>query len=136
MEATLPEQPFRAPALVLADPPDRAPDWQQVFGRKAPLELEIGCGHGAFAANYCATHPGSDLVAMEWRFQYAEQTRQRGVKLRLKNLLVLQADAKLVVPRIFEIHSLAAVHIHFPDPWWKRRHFKRRLVDPPFATLI
>ena len=54
----------------------------------------------------------------------------------LQNLLILQGDARILAPRLFPAGSLAAVHVHFPDPWWKRRHVRRRLVDDGMSTLL
>ncbi|MHB8418794.1 MAG: tRNA (guanine(46)-N(7))-methyltransferase TrmB [Myxococcales bacterium] len=115
--------------------PDR-PDWAGLFGRTAPLHVEIGSGHGGFALAFAAAQPGVDLVAFEWRRKFADWTRAKAAARGLGNLRVLGADPPVELPRLFQEASLAAIHLHFPDPWWKRRHQKRRVVDGAFAALL
>jgi tRNA (guanine-N7-)-methyltransferase len=110
------------------------PDWERDFGRKAPLELEIGPGRGAFALDHAARHPEVDLVLVETRRSDCELIRARAAKRGLRNLMVLHGDARLLVPRLFQAGSLSALHLQFPDPWWKKRHHKRRMVDADFAV--
>lgn len=112
------------------------PDWDAEFGFSGPLELEIGSGAGGHALEYCRRNPTVRFVAFEWRKKYARDTQARGDKLGLKNLKVIEADARFVVPRIFAASSLSAVHLQFPDPWWKRSHFKRAVIQPEFAKLL
>ncbi len=116
------------------EPHEAFPDWERDFGRKAPLELEIGPGRGAFALDHAARHPEVDLVAIETRRSDCELIRSRAERRALRNLLVFQGDAKLLVPRFFAPGSLAGLHVQFPDPWWKKRHHKRRMVDAEFAA--
>ena len=119
-----------------AEPHELYPDWTRDFGRDAPLELEVGPGRGAFALDHAARHPDVNLVAVETRRSDCELIRARAHKRGLHNLIVLQGDARLLVPRLFPPRSLAALHIHFPDPWWKARHHKRRMIDAGFALLM
>jgi len=116
------------------EPHQAFPDWERDFGRKAPLELEIGPGRGAFALDHAARHPEVDLVAIETRRSDCALIRGRAERRALRNLLVFQGDAKLLVPRFFPPDSLSALHVQFPDPWWKKRHHKRRMVDADFAV--
>jgi len=117
-----------------AEPDELYPDWKRDFGRNAPLELEIGPGRGAFALDHAARHPEIDLVVIEARRSDCELIRARALKRGLRNLMVLHGDARLLLPRLFPPRSLAGLHVQFPDPWWKRRHYKRRLVDVDFAV--
>jgi tRNA (guanine-N7-)-methyltransferase len=118
------------------EPTEAFPDWRRDFGRDAPLELEIGPGRGAFALDHAARHPELDLVVIETRRSDCELIRARAAKRGLGNLMVLQGDAKLLIPRLFPPGSLGAVHVQFPDPWWKKRHHKRRMVDVDFAARM
>ena len=118
------------------EPEEVFPDWARDFGRAAPLELEIGPGRGAFALDHAARHPDIDLVLIETRRSDCELIRARVQKRGLRNVMVLQGDARLLVPRIFPLRSLAALHVQFPDPWWKKRHRKRRMVDVDFAIRM
>lgn len=112
------------------------PDWDAEFGFSGPLELEMGSGAGGHALEYCRRNPNVRYVAFEWRKKYARDTLDRGDKMGLKNLRVVEADARAVVPRIFADGSLSAMHLQFPDPWWKRSHFKRAIIQPDFARLL
>jgi tRNA (guanine-N7-)-methyltransferase len=119
-----------------ATPSERFPDWAGDFGRSAPLELEIGPGRGGFALEQAARHPEIDLVLVESRRSDCELIRARALRRGLRNLMVIQGDARLLLPRIFPPGALSAVHVHFPDPWWKTRHHKRRLIDVELAALL
>jgi tRNA (guanine-N7-)-methyltransferase len=112
------------------------PDWTQVFGRAAPLELEIGCGAGGFALEHCRRHPAINYVAFEWRKKYAREVAHRAEKHGLTHLKVIEGDARTVVPKIFAPGSLDVVHLQFPDPWWKRAHFRRAILLPDFTKLL
>jgi tRNA (guanine-N7-)-methyltransferase len=132
--ARIPLRPTPAGAEVLeAKVP---PAWSAVFGRTAPLELEIGCGAGGFALEYCRRNPQVDYVAFEWRKKFAREVAFRAEKGALRNLTVLEGDAKQQVPRLFAPGSLAAIHLQFPDPWWKRAHFRRAILQPDFTRLL
>lgn len=111
-------------------------DWDDVFGRAAPLELEIGAGAGGFAIGYCQAHPEVNYVAFEWRKKYAREVAFRAQKHQVTNLKVIEGDAKQYVPKLFAKGSLAQIHLQFPDPWWKRAHFKRAILDPEFTPVL
>jgi tRNA (guanine-N7-)-methyltransferase len=116
---------------------DLQPDWAGTLGPAARnLELEIGSGHGGYALAFGARHPDRVLVAVEQRKKFASDLEERARRRKLGNLVVLIGDARLLAPRIFRAGSLAAVHVHFPDPWWKRKHERRRLVDDGMSTLL
>jgi tRNA (guanine-N7-)-methyltransferase len=117
-------------------PGELFPDWAREFGRQAPLELEIGPGRGAFALDHAALHREVDLLAIESRRSDCELIRGRAERRELRNLCVIQGDAKLLLPRFFRPGELSAVHIQFPDPWWKTRHHKRRMIDVELAALL
>lgn len=114
-----------------AEPGAIFPDWGP-----RPLEVEIGPGRGAFALDHAAAHPEIDLVLIESRRADCELIRRRAGKRGLANLQVVQGDARLLLPRMFVPGSLRAVHVQFPDPWWKTRHHKRRMVDVELALLL
>lgn len=116
---------------------DLLPDWRARLGvRAAALELEIGSGHGGYALAFARAHPERALVAIEQRRKFAEELRARAEKRGLAGLVVVHGDARVLAPRLFAAGSLAAIHVHFPDPWWKRRHHRRRLVDEGMSTLL
>jgi tRNA (guanine-N7-)-methyltransferase len=116
---------------------DLLPDWRARFGQAAErLELEIGPGHGGFALAFARTHRDRALVAIEQRKKFAETIAAKAEGRGHRNLLVVHGDARLLAPRLFARGSLAAIHVHFPDPWWKRRHHSRRLVDDRTSLLL
>jgi len=112
------------------------PDWDALFGRQGPLELEIGCGLGAFALEYTRLHPEVRYVAIERRKKWARDVQHRAEKRGQTNLKVIEADARTEVPLLFRPGSLSAVRFQFPDPWWKRAHSKRALMTDEFAALL
>ncbi len=107
-----------------------------MFGGPGPLELEIGSGAGAFALGHAARHPEVRYVAIEWRKKYARELEHRARTRGLRNLRVVEADARAVIPRLFAPGSLSGIHLQFPDPWWKRAHQKRAILTPGFAALL
>ena len=116
---------------------DRFPDWRARFGAAADhLELEIGCGHGGYALAFGKLRPDRALVGIEQRKMFAATVAGKAEARGLGNLVILQGDARILAPRLYAAGSLAAVHVHFPDPWWKRRHVRRRLVDDRMSTLL
>ena len=124
--------PFVRGPLVL----EAREDWRARFGRDAPLEVEIGCGYGHFLMEYARRCPDRNLVGIEFRAKLAYGLRRKVERSGLKNVVVLQGDARRLLPLLFAPGSIARVHVQFPDPWWKKRHAKRRLVDPAFVTLL
>lgn len=112
------------------------PDWAAVFGFAGPLELEIGCGAGGYALEYARRNPTVRYVAFEWRKKYAREVAHRAEKRGLRNLRVLEGDARAVVPKVFAPGSLRALHLQFPDPWWKRAHQRRAILQLDFARLL
>ncbi len=112
------------------------PDWDALFGFSGPLELEVGCGLGGYALGYAARHPHVRYVAFEWRKKFAREVQARADLKGLKNLKVVEADARGIVPKIFRPGSLSQFHFQFPDPWWKRTHQKRAVLTPDFAQLL
>jgi tRNA (guanine-N7-)-methyltransferase len=115
---------------------DLLPDWGAFGERASRLELEIGSGHGGYALAFARLHADRALVAIEQRRKFAEALRAKAEKRSHRNLIVIHGDARLLAPRLFRAGALAAIHVHFPDPWWKRRHRRRRLVDDGMSGLL
>ncbi len=107
-----------------------------LFGREAPIELEIGCGKGMFLASAAAAEPSRDFIGVEVAYRYALMAAAGLVKANLTNGLVLCADAAPLLADWIPSASLAAIHIYFPDPWWKKSHRKRRIVRADVVRLI
>jgi tRNA (guanine-N7-)-methyltransferase len=101
-----------------------------------PLVLEIGSGMGETTAAIAKAHPETDFVAVEVHGPGVGSLLNRIHSENLKNLRVVRHDAVEVLERMVGDATLAAVHIFFPDPWPKKRHHKRRLVQPDFVSLL
>ncbi len=110
-------------------------DQRLVYGRKAPLVLEIGSGMGETTAQVAQAHPETDFLAIEVHAPGVGSLLRRIEEQGLTNLRVLRHDAVEVLERMIVDGSLAGIHLFFPDPWPKKRHHKRRLVQPDFVSL-
>lgn len=111
-------------------------DWRQFFGNDQPVELEVGCGRGLFLQNSATAHPDRNYVGVENDIKEAKRAALRLHKRELPNVRVLAADVFEVLPKSIRDQSVAAVHVYFPDPWWKRRHRKRRVFNPTFVAQV
>lgn len=111
-------------------------DPELLFGREAPIEFEIGSGKGMFLANAAAAEPGHDFLGVEVAYRYALMAAAGLVKANLSNAMILCADAAALLTDWVPSSSLAAVHIYFPDPWWKKSHRKRRIVRGDVVKMI
>jgi tRNA (guanine-N7-)-methyltransferase len=106
-----------------------------VFGRSAPLVLEIGSGMGETSARIAKDRPESDFIAVEVHSPGIGSLLKLIEKEQLKNVRVIRHDALEVLEKMIPDGALAGIHLFFPDPWPKKRHHKRRLVQPAFAAL-
>jgi tRNA (guanine-N7-)-methyltransferase len=123
-----------APRYVLAFDPEPL-DAARVFGRRAPLVVEIGFGMGQATAAIAQAHPDTDFLGIEVHAPGVGALLQRIDELQLTNLRIVQHDAVEVLTTMIAPASLAGLHVFFPDPWPKKRHWKRRLIQPPFVAL-
>jgi tRNA (guanine-N7-)-methyltransferase len=108
-------------------------DSERLFGRRAPLEVEVGSGKGLFLRSAAAERPDVDFLGIEIARKYARFAAAALAKRSLTNAIVVVADAARVFRELLPDESLAAVHVYFPDPWWKKRHKKRRLMRESFV---
>jgi tRNA (guanine-N7-)-methyltransferase len=110
-------------------------DFVAVFGRKAPVVVEIGFGMGETTARIAAENPATDYLGIEVHSpgvgSLLKQVEERG----LTNVRVVSHDAVEVLRDMVPADSLAGIHLFFPDPWPKKRHHKRRLMQAEFAAL-
>lgn len=108
----------------------------QVFGRKAPQIVEIGFGMGQATAQIAQARPDDDFIGIEVHAPGVGSLCKLIDEGGITNLRIVQHDAVEVLRDMIPEASLAGVHIYFPDPWPKKRHHKRRLVQGPFVKLI
>jgi tRNA (guanine-N7-)-methyltransferase len=107
-----------------------------VFGRRAPLVLEIGFGMGETTEKIAQCRPDDDFLGVEVFNAGVGSLLRRIEESELSNIRIVQHDAVEVVRDMIAPDSLAGVHIYFPDPWPKKRHHKRRLIQSPFIALL
>lgn len=120
----------------LGDIDDAPTDFDAWFGRSAPLLLEIGSGMGETTSQLAAAAPEVNYLAVEVYQAGLGQLMLRADKLGVRNLRLLHGDAVILLTRHIPPGALSGVRIFFPDPWPKKRHHKRRLVQPEFVALI
>lgn len=127
-----------AAADIQATPGPKALTWDAAatFGRHAPLEVEVGSGKGLFLVRAASTFPDHDFLGIELAHKYACYTAARLARAGLSNARILSGDALAFFRALPDDAGLAAVHVYFPDPWWKKRHHKRRVMAPPLAHDI
>lgn len=109
-------------------------DLGALFGRAAPTELEIGTGKGRFLLARASERPDRNFLGLELERDYARIAQAKADRLGLANARVVSVDGKAFVSLRLAAASLAALHVYFPDPWPKKRHHKRRLLDASFAA--
>ncbi|HET9652880.1 MAG TPA: tRNA (guanosine(46)-N7)-methyltransferase TrmB [Usitatibacter sp.] len=122
------------PRLGVAFAP-QALDFDALFGRHAPVVVEVGSGMGETTARIAAENPQRDYLAIEVHAPGVGSLLRRVEELGLTNIRVVQHDAVEVLREMVPEGSLAGMHVFFPDPWPKKRHHKRRLIQPAFAAL-
>ncbi|WP_435018963.1 tRNA (guanosine(46)-N7)-methyltransferase TrmB [Tundrisphaera sp. TA3] len=122
--------------LVLPEDLPEPISWPDFFGNDHPVELEVGSGKGLFLANAATANPGHNFFGIELAKKYARRAADRVAKKQLTNVKVLAGDARLTMSRHVPPRSLHAVHVYFPDPWWKARHKKRRVFAEPLVNDI
>ena len=110
-------------------------DWRESFGRTAPVVAEVGFGMGETTARIAAEHPERDYLAIEVHTPGVGSLLRQVAEGGLANIRVVQHDAVEVLRDMVAPGSLAAIHVFFPDPWPKKRHHKRRLLQPAFVAL-
>ena len=117
-------------------PAERPCDLSRAFGREAPRSAEIGFGMGDSLLRMAAASPDRDFLGVEVHEPGIGRLLHRMVELGLTNLRVIRGDAVPVLRTCLPERSLHLVCLFFPDPWPKKRHHKRRLVDPAFVRLV
>jgi tRNA (guanine-N7-)-methyltransferase len=135
-------QPFLLGVPAAPHPPgEEAPaptrlDWPAVFGNANPVEIEVGFGKGLFLVSTAPAHPRVNYLGIEIVRKYQLFTATRVAKRNLTNVRLACADARVFLRERVAAGSVQAVHVYFPDPWWKNRHHKRRVFTDDFAAQV
>jgi tRNA (guanine-N7-)-methyltransferase len=111
-------------------------DAAAIFGRTAPLVVEIGFGMGDATASIAAAQSGNDFLGIEVHPPGVGALLKHIGERGLANVRIVQHDAVEVLEHMLAPQSLSGVNVFFPDPWHKKRHHKRRLIQPPLVALL
>lgn len=116
--------------------PQNRPDWKEIFGNDRPLRVEIGPGKGKFLIEVAQREPQANYVAIEIRPKRVEKIRSKVARAELKNIQVYLGNAKESLGAMFSPAGVEIFFAHFPDPWPKRKHERRRLIDVDFVQVL
>jgi tRNA (guanine-N7-)-methyltransferase len=124
-----------APARLIYQPPGIIArlDLPALFPRLQPCEVELGSGDGSFLVNYAALHPWINLIGLERLLGRLRKMDRKGRRAGLANLRCVRMEASYFLEYLLPAHSVQALHVYFPDPWPKRKHRRRRLINPLFV---
>jgi tRNA (guanine-N7-)-methyltransferase len=111
-------------------------DAAALFGRDSPLVVEVGSGKGLFMRSAAAAAPEMNFLGIEIVEKYAKFSAAGLAKRNLTNAVMVAGDAMRIFNELLPESSLEAVHVYFPDPWWKKRHRKRRVMNEGFLKNV
>jgi tRNA (guanine-N7-)-methyltransferase len=123
-----------APYLLTVPEEPKPFSWSAVFGNDHPVEIEVGFGKGLFLLTSAQAQAHVNFLGVEVERKYQLFAATRIAKRKLRNVRLARADARIFLREFVAGQSCQAVHIYFPDPWWKTRHRKRRVFTPEFAA--
>jgi len=110
-------------------------DLAQLFGRAQPLEVELGCGDSSFLVEYARQHPERNFIGVERLLGRIRKLDRKGRRAGLTNLRGVRIECAYFLEYLLPAHSAEAVHVYFPDPWPKRRHWRHRLINERFPAV-
>lgn len=111
-------------------------DWPSMFGREAPLVLEIGFGSGLFLVDLAQKLPDANILGLEISIPSLRNAGRKVARLGLTNVRLMQADARSALQALCEPGTVAGAYINYPDPWPKKDHAGRRLINGEFLSLL
>ena len=111
-------------------------DWRAMFGNDHPVEMEIGMGKGTFITDQARARPDVNFFGIEWARWYWRYASDRLRRNHCQNARTVRAEAGFFVRELVPDASLSVLHVYFPDPWPKKRHHKRRLIQEPFLKQV
>jgi tRNA (guanine-N7-)-methyltransferase len=108
--------------------------WKALFGNTGPVEIEVGFGKGLFLLSQSQARPDVNFLGIEIERKYVMLTAARLARAGVRNVRLAGTDARWFLQACVPTGSVQAVHVYFPDPWWKQRHRKRKLFTTEFAA--
>ena len=112
------------------------PTWAQIFGNTNPVEVEIGPGHGSFLMALARLHPERNFFGVEFATRRAFRAARLLERDGPSNLIIIRADIGCLLRTHIYPESVQVYHLYFPDPWWKKRHHRRRIVQADFPIAL
>lgn len=128
--------PITSPNFIAGRTPDQPLDLQTIFGNNQPLALEIGCGTGHFILEQARKQPEINFLAIDIYNKGCLKTCKKIDEAGVQNVRVMRVEARWLLDKGLQPESLAAVYINCPDPWPKKRHWSRRLVNREFLLNL
>jgi len=131
------EFPALAPEVEIVPASYFAPlDLEAIYGRSAPIEVDLGCGDGSFLVEIATTNPARDFLGIERLLGRVRRAHRKITQRELTNARILRVETSYAVRKMLPADSVALFHLMFPDPWPKRRHWRRRVVTEDFFASI
>lgn len=127
---------FESPLYLDALSSRQDADALRAFLQYDPLEIEIGCGRGHFIEEMARSQPARRFLVIEARGKYVRMALKRLERLGAENVRMVHGDARELLPALVPPETVQAVYLLFPDPWWKKRHVKKRVATPAFLETI
>ena len=107
----------------------------KLFPKDQPLEVELGCGDSSFLVEYARQRPEHNFIGVERLLGRIRKLDRKGRRAGLTNLRGVRIESAYFLEYLLPVHSAAAIHVYFPDPWPKRKHWRHRLINERFAAL-
>ncbi len=107
-----------------------------LFDRSAPVEVDLGCGKGRFLLAHAAAHPDINFMGTDIQVGRLQKIRRRAEAAARPNIRLLHADTAYTLEYLLPRESVRRFYLYFPDPWPKRKHHRRRIVQPSFMALV
>lgn len=135
MQLNSPREDLRPWFLTLRDL-DGPLDWSKFFGGANPVEVDVGSGRGLFLYNESLAHPERNYLGIEIDYKEGRRAATRLKKRNAANARVLGGDVREAFAKFVPPQSIAVVHVYCPDPWWKKKHRKRRVFTDAFVNQV
>lgn len=111
-------------------------NWEEIFSNKNPIVLDVGCGKGHFLAETAFQNPDKNFLAIEVYKKGLRNTRKKIQNRELTNVRIIPFEAHFILSNCFYPDEISEIYINFPDPWPKKRHWKRRLINSQFIKTL